>query len=128
MSDESGQSISALTAVVVFALFLVVGLVVDGGAQLTAAGRAESVAATAVRVAADASAAEQVGGGTGETAARRAAEEYLQGEDGVSGSVTMNADGTISVHTRVSVSTVFLSLVGITRLQAAGQATGGLHR
>lgn len=127
MKHESGQSLSAFTAVVVFALFLVVGLVVDGGAQLAAAGRAESVAGAAVRVALDAAAEGRVGGDSGAAAALRAAEAYLAGQDGVTGSVTMAGDGAVTVRTHVGVRTVFLSLVGITTLQAEGQASGGLR-
>lgn len=127
MKDGSGQSLSAFTAVVVFALFLVVGLVVDGGAQLVAAGRAESVAAQTVRVAADAAANAEVGGESPAVAAQRAAGEFLRGESGMSGSATVNADGTISVRVRTSVPTVFLSLIGITTLDATGEASGGVR-
>lgn len=125
MRSEQGQSASAFVAVVALALFLVVGLVIDGGAQLTATARADDVAAAAVRVATDASASSQVDG-QGVEAGRRAAEQYLASEPDVRGNVRVAGD-TVTTTVRVETRTAFLSLIGIGHLTADATATGRLH-
>ncbi len=125
MGSESGQSASAFTAVVVLALFLVVGLVVDGGGQLAATARADDVAAAAVRVATDASASDEIAGDSTQ-AGRIAAEAYLATQRDVTGLVSV-ADDTVTVTTQVRRTTLFLSLIGIDALTADASATGRLH-
>ncbi|WP_028708412.1 hypothetical protein [Propionicicella superfundia] len=127
MRSESGQSASAFVAVVAVALFLVAGLVVDGGGRLAAVARADAVAAAAVRLAADASAASGVDGGAGGAAlGRRAAEEYLAAQPDVTGEVQV-AGGVVSVEVRATRTTVFLSLVGIRTVAAEASASGVLR-
>lgn len=125
MRPQSGQSASAFTAVVVVALFLVAGLVIDGGSQLAARVRAEHVAAAAVRVATDASATASVAGG-GTDAGRRAAEDFLATEPDVDAEVH-SVGGEVTVTTHIRTSTLFLSLIGITGLSAHASASGRLH-
>lgn len=127
MHKDSGQSLSAFTAVVAVALFLVAGLVIDGGAQLAAMSRAESIAANAVRVAADASATATVEGESGAPEGRSAAMRYLSTQKDVVGDVQFDADGSITVTVRITQDTVFLSLIGMTTVDAAASASGRLY-
>lgn len=115
-----------MTAVLVMAIFLVAGLVVDGGARARAHRRAEVVAALAVRQGSDASAADRLVGRDGSAAALRAARDALAAE-GVEGEVSL-AGGVLSVTTRTSSPTTFLSLLGVGRLEATGSASGELRR
>lgn len=124
--DERGTSLTALTAVVVMALFLVAGLVVDGTAQVRAHRHAEVVAARAVRSGCDAGAARRLVGQDGTGPALQAARQVLAGE-GVQGTVSMEA-GVLDVRTSTSVQTTFLGLLGVGSLPAHGHASGELHR
>lgn len=126
MRSESGQSASAFVAVVALAVFLVAGIVVDGGGRLASTARAGAVAGTAVRLAVDAAAASGVEAGRDEATARRAAADYLAGQSDVTGEVRVDG-GTVTVTVRATRQTVFLSLVGIRSLGSSGSASGRLH-
>lgn len=127
MPNERGQSMSSFIAVVVFALLVVTGLVVDGGAQAAASRNAELVASAAARAASDETATRRLAGrpidrGTAIAAARR----VIDANPGVSGSVSLSGNGTVLVSTRSAVDTVFLSLIGIGSLPASGRAEAQL--
>ncbi|GAA1395835.1 pilus assembly protein TadE [Luteococcus peritonei] len=124
--DERGLSVSALGSVLVMALFLVAGLVIDGGARARAHRRAEVAAAVAVRQGSDASAADRLVGRDGTGAALGAARQALA-DEGVEGEASLSA-GVITVTTRAESETTFLSLLGIDRLEATGSASGELRR
>lgn len=126
MRSESGQSASAFVAVVALAVFLVSGIVVDGGGRLASTARAAAVASTAVRLASDAVAASGVEDGRDDAAARRAAEDYLAGQSDVTGEVQVS-NGAVTVTVHASRPTVFLSLIGIRTLGSSGSASGRLH-
>lgn len=119
--DEHGQSISVFVVVVLVALFLTVGLVIDGGQKITATARAETAAAGAARAAGNAAATGAVVGRPDVGAARAAAGSYLASSPGVTGSVAV-ADGVVVVTTRSSVPTIFLSVIGIGSLSGTGRA------
>jgi Flp pilus assembly protein TadG len=121
---DRGHSVSAFTAVVAVALFLVCGLVVDGGGQLTATARAEHTAATAVRLAVDAAAGSS--GVDRIAAARSAAESYLGSVADATGSVTVTARE-VSVDVQTEQATLFLGLIGLRVLRASATARGDLH-
>lgn len=121
---DRGASVTALFAAVMVVLLLAVGLVVDGGAQSAARARAEAVAAEAARAGATAHASSSVQGGTPGADARAAAQRVLDAR-AMPGTITV-AGGRITVSTRTSTPTTFLSLVGINRLDAAGSASAEL--
>lgn len=124
--DDRGSSLTAMTAPVIMALFLVAGLVVDGTAQVRAHRRAEVVAAHAVRSGCDAGAARRLVGRDGSGAALRAARQVLD-DEGLNGSASMH-DGMLDVTTSTTVPTTFLALLGVEQLTASGAARGELHR
>ncbi|MDQ7992553.1 MAG: pilus assembly protein TadG-related protein [Propionicimonas sp.] len=125
--DQRGQALSVFVAVSVFALLLVCGLVVDGGAQATATRRAETAAALAARAAADATATNRLAGVDADAGqAVAAAQRVLAGYPGIAGQARL-VPGGVEVTTRTEVATVFLSLIGIESLAATGTATASLE-
>jgi len=126
MTSQRGASMTAMVAVLLPALLVVIGLVVDGGAQAAAVARAERVAAAAARAASDATAQTRLGGGPVITGpAITAAQRLIAAEEGVSGSVEVSGDRVI-VHTTCSAPTTMLSLIGITQLRGTGTAAAAL--
>ncbi|MGJ3507570.1 pilus assembly protein TadG-related protein [Enemella sp. A6] len=116
--DERGNALSVLIVLLIPALIVMIGLVVDGGGRLSAERRAESVAADVARAATDA----RIRGG--EPAARAAAEQRLRAA-GVDGTVDVGA-GWVTVHTTVGYRPVFLSLIGVDDLPGRGEARARL--
>lgn len=124
--DQRGQALSAFVAVVLTALFGVAGLVIDGGAKSAAKAEAESVAAHAARAAVDASARARAIGLPPDAAEVTRAGTRVLADRGVTGEVRIQ-DGVVRVTTSTTTRTVFLSLIGITSLQAEGEATAVLE-
>jgi Flp pilus assembly protein TadG len=122
---QRGVSLSAMFAVIVLALLLMAGLVVDGGAQAEASRRAESAAASAARAAADETATARLAGRSVDTGAAIAAAQRVLGEAEVAGTVSLTG-GRVLVSTRAEADTVFLSLIGINKLAATGSAEAEL--
>lgn len=128
---DRGQAISVMMVGVIAALLMVAGLVIDGGQKATATSRAESVAAGAARAAADAGAAGTLDpGGDGRLAGARAQDAARAYLDAASTGPGPAIDGTVQVvgdrvvvSTRVQVTTIFLSVIGIDRVVGSGQAT-----
>lgn len=125
--DDRG-SVSLLLVVMVAALFVSVGLVVDGGAKLRAVQQATAAAGEAARAA-----TQQVDTGTVQlrgrahlnpVSARHAAQETLAGA-GVEGTVTVT-DGQVHVDASVTRPTLFLGLLGLTQVTGHGSATADL--
>ena len=124
--DQRGMSLSVFVAVSVLALLLVAGLVVDGGGQAVATRRAELVAAAAARAAADETAPARLAGQQADVAAAIGAAQGVLADSGdVTGEVRLVA-GRVLVTTTSGVDTVFLSLIGITRLNGRGSAEAEL--
>lgn len=119
--DERGQSVSVFVTVVVAALIMTAGLVIDGGQKITAASRAESAAAGAARAAANAGVTQTIAGRSPADASLRAAAAFLAGQPGVSGRASVS-NGVVTVRTRASERTIFLTLIGIDSVSATGHA------
>ncbi|WP_298331281.1 pilus assembly protein TadG-related protein [Haloactinopolyspora sp.] len=121
-SSDTG-SITLIFAVVTLALIAMVGLVFDGRAQMTAQQRADNVAAEAARAAGQHISGSVVTGSSGLDRRRAvaAARNHLSAA-GVAGSVTLEGN-TIVVRTDTTEPARILSLIGITTLEATGEAT-----
>ena len=122
-----GQSLSVLMLVATTALFLMVGLVVDGGQRVTATRRAVAVADHAARAATDAAAASRLEGAVDAAAAESAAREVLLAYPEVTGTVRVEG-GTVTVTTRSETETIFLSLIGLRTVVGEGRAGADLVR
>lgn len=125
--DERGTITLPLT-VLVLALLVSVGLVVDGGAKVRAVQQATRVAAEAARAGAQEVnvAAVQTGGTpTIDPYRARLAAQALLADAGVTGTVTAS---TTEVQVRASVTrpTVFLGLIGTSTVTGTGSAASGL--
>lgn len=110
--------------VIVFALMLTVGFVVDGGGRIAALQRADSVAREAARFAGQAMTSDALRGTSTKVdpaAGRAAAQRYLAAAN-VTGTVSIQGD-TVHVEARVTYDPVFLSIVGIRRVTMTGEAT-----
>ncbi|WP_205752356.1 pilus assembly protein TadG-related protein [Cryptosporangium phraense] len=123
-TGESGQA-TAFLAVLVVALLLLAGLVLDGGTALAARTRALDAAQSAARAG-----AQQLDlplyRATGQVRldpyrAERAAQNFLAAA-GIPGQVTTTT-GAVTVTTRTDRPTQLLQLVGVDSLHATGTAT-----
>ena len=123
--DERGLSMTPFVAVIMAALIMTAGLVIDGGQKVAAASRAETAAAGASRAAGNAAATQELGAHDPVIAAARAARTYLAGQPGVAGSVTV-ASGIVSVRTQATEPTVFLAVIGIETVQGTGFAQANI--
>lgn len=125
MRNQRGASLSPFIAVLLPALLVMIGLVIDGGAQAAAARRAEGVAAAAARAASDHTAAARLAGVHPDRAAAAAAGREVITAAGLAGSVEIDQQS-VRVTTKASTSTVLLSLIGIDALESRGSATAAL--
>jgi hypothetical protein len=123
--DERGQSISLFVLVIMGALIITTGLVIDGGQKVAATSRAESAAAGASRAAGNAAARQQLGGADPASAAVVAAKAYLAGQPGVHGTVSLS-NGIVVVTTHANEPTIFLSLIGISSVSGQGSARANI--
>lgn len=123
--DEHGRSLTPFFAVIVSALIMTTGLVVDGGQKVAAASLAESAAAGASRAAGNAAATQEVAGTSPAGVAVMAARAYLAGQPGVEGSVSVAA-GIVSIHTQATEPTIFLSMIGISSVTGTGSAEANI--
>lgn len=120
---ERGSGFSVLSAGLVLASLLMMGLVIDGGAKASAINRADGVAQEAAR------AGVQAASFTGSAAtvdvgrAVGAAQAYLV-DAGVSGTVTPAGLDSITVTVTMAEPTKVLALIGINDLAVSGTATG----
>ncbi|WP_053203925.1 pilus assembly protein TadG-related protein [Jiangella muralis] len=120
--DQTG-SFTLIFAVVTIALLAMAGLVHDGRRQLTAQQRADAVAAEAARAAGQEIDGSTLIGSPGLDRARAvaAARDHLAAA-GISGTVTLDGS-TIVVRTDATEPAAILPLVGITTLEATGEAS-----
>ena len=123
--DERGQSISLFVLVIMSALIMTTGLVIDGGQKITATSRAESAASGASRAAGNAAATRQLGGEDGASAAVLAAKTYLAGQPGVQGTISIT-NGVVVVTTSAQEPTIFLSVIGIGSIVGRGSARANI--
>lgn len=119
--EERGQSLSVFVLLVMTAIIMIAGLVIDGGQVVNATSRAESAAAGAARAAGNAAATGTVVGQPNVEAAIAAAQNYLAGSPGVTGSVAVSA-GVVTVQTKAIEGTIFLSVLGINSVTGRGDA------
>ena len=119
--NERGQSISLFVLVIIAALIIATGLVIDGGQKVAATSRAESAAAGAGRAAGNAAATQQLGGADGASAAVVAAKTYLVGQPGVAGTVSIS-NGVVVITTSANEPTIVLSVIGISSVDGQGSA------
>ena len=123
--DERGQSISLFVLVIMGALIMTAGLVIDGGQKVAATSRAESAAAGASRAAGNAAATQQLGGADPASTAVLAAKSYLAGQPGVNGTVSIS-NGIIVVTTTADEPTILLSIIGIASVSGEGSARANI--
>ena len=123
-------SVSLFLVVAVLALFMAVGLVVDGGQKLRSTQRADDVAAEAARAGVQSvQPANTVRGQPAQVnpeAAISAARHYLS-VAGVAGNVTVTG-GRVQVSTSISFTPAFLSLIGLGTQTVTGRASARLAR
>jgi hypothetical protein len=123
--DERGQSLSLFVLVIMSALIMTTGLVIDGGQKVTATSRAESAAAGASRAAGNAAATQELGGADAASAAVLAAKTYLVGQPGVDGTVSIS-NGLVIVTTNAHEPTILLSVIGIGSVSGRGLARANI--
>jgi hypothetical protein len=123
--------VSLFAVVAALAAFVVIGLVVDGGAKIHAQQHAQAVAREAARTggqALDAPAAILGARAVVDPyAAKSAAQEYLAAS-GLPGSVTVAGGTRLVVQTTATYDPVFLSIVGIGTQHVTGHAEARLVR
>ncbi len=120
-------SVAGYLVVSAVALFALAGLVLDGGAALTAHGRAADVAQQAARAGADALDETSLrsptpGGLTANPAAARDAAQAVLTAAGITGEVTV-AGSQVTVSARASEPTAILSMVGVDQVGGSATAT-----
>lgn len=121
--DDKGE-ISIFIVMIIPVLLLLVGLVVDGSGQLNAKDQAHYCAEQAARAGAQNVNYTQLNGGTltfDHTAATNAAQQTLAAA-GMTGTVDINADR-ITVTATTTYSAKFLTLIGISKMNASASAT-----
>jgi len=123
-------SLTLFAVVMALGLLAMAGLVVDGGAKLTAQRRANNLAEQAARAGAQAAdeAALRAGRTTLDTSrAQAAAVGYLAGAGYPGGTVTVS-DATVDVRVGVTAPTTILGILGIHALTVTGQGHAQLLR
>ncbi|SEF14852.1 hypothetical protein [Jiangella alba] len=130
-SDAEQGAVAIFAVVIVMALFLAIGLVVDGGGKIRAMQRANAMAAEAARTAAQAVIID--GNGAGHPTidfarACTAATTYVTAAGGQATDCRRVNDTTVQVDTAVTYDNVFLSLIGPPTSQATGSAQARLAR
>lgn len=124
LRDDEQGSITPFFVVLVPALVLIIGLVVDGAGKIQANENAQAIASGASRAAANAVAAQVVSNGgisLDNNRARIAATDYIEAS-GMTGTVSVVGDR-ISVSVETSYTTKFVSIIGINTLPAEASAT-----
>ena len=125
--DRDRGSITAYLLVMTVALVLLAGLVLDGGAALTAHGTAADTAQQAARAGADALddtslRATTPAGLTTNPGAARAAAQAVLAASGITGDVTVTGT-TVTVTAHATQPTAILAIAGITHVGGTATAT-----
>ncbi|MBB5787204.1 hypothetical protein [Jiangella mangrovi] len=129
--DGERGAVAIFAVVIVMALFLAIGLVVDGGGKIRAMQRANAMAAEAARTGAQAVIIDGAGAGhpTIDFAqACQAATGYVTAAGGEPTDCRRVNDTTVQVDTAITYDNVFLSLIGQPTSQATGSAQARLAR
>jgi len=125
--DRERGSVSLFFVMVTLALLVIIGLVVDGGAQIRNRQRADTSAQEAARAAGQAvNPAAAINGDGAQLqlgTAQAAAQQYLASA-GVQGNVTTTGGTTVHVHvhTTTTYSPSFLGVIGVGSLSASADA------
>ena len=123
--DRERGSVSLFFVMVTLALLVIIGLVVDGGAQIRNRQRADTSAQEAARAAGQAvNPAAAINGDGAQIqlgTAQAAAQQYLASA-GVQGNVTTTGGTTVHVHTTTTYSPAFLGVIGVGSLSASADA------
>lgn len=123
-SGDDRGNMTLFTGVTVLALFLVVGLVLDGGAKIRAAQHAHATAEEAARTAAQAvDAAAVLRGETVRIDPAQAAAEATAYLDAIGATGTAHASSATTVTVTETRPTVLLSLIGVHQVSATATAT-----
>lgn len=125
--DSERGNITLPLIILVVALMLIVGIVVDGAGKIQAGDRANQVAQSAARVAANSITGNAIANGSLQLdgiAAQNAANAYIAAA-GVEGNAFVVGD-TVTVNVHEDYSTVFLSIIGINTLTGQGTASARL--
>ena len=123
---QRGGNYSILVLLLVVSFTLAAGLVVDGNRKAGAVRVAMAAAADAARAGVDASATSRLAGRADTGAAASAARAYLRSVPDVTGSVTVLPGGRLHVEASQTVSTTYVSLIGIDTLTGRGEAEAEL--
>lgn len=121
-----GLSLSVMLCALIPALVLVIGLAVDGGAQVAANRDAQAVAAVAARHGADAAAGVRLLAGDQHPAAVAGVAGALATHPEYTSDVQVGQDA-VQVRLTGSVPTKFLSLAGIKTLPVHGSASAAIR-
>lgn len=119
---ERGGGHSVMALMLLPVVILLVGLVVDSGAQLSAIQQAEAAADGAATAGLNAAAAASIGGTPNPEFAAAQARAFLA-RAGVEGVVRVEAGNRLVVNTWVTRPTQYLSLIGITIVTGRGDST-----
>ncbi len=118
-------SLTVFTAALGVVFLLIIGLVVDGGAQIRNRQHADTSAQEAARAAAQAVNPAVAISGDGANlllgAGQAAAQQYLTAA-GVQGTVTTTGGTTVHVHTTTTYTPAFLGIIGVGPLSASADA------
>ena len=120
---SSRGNVLLFALIMVFALMLSVGFVVDGGGRIAALQRADSIAREAARFAGQAMTPAALRGTSTKVdpaAGRVAAQRYLAAAD-VTGTVSVRGT-TVHVEVRIPYEPKFLSIIGIHTVTMTGEA------
>lgn len=130
LKDQRG-SVTLWTVIIVLGLMAVVGLVVDGGAQLRATQKADQLAREAARAAAQQLTPESLLGGKAVTIdqarARQAASSYIASSDASLAGVSVTSSR-VTVRTSVRFTPVLLSSFGVGSVTVQGEGNAEVAR
>lgn len=132
VGDCDRGSVAVWMITTALSMILLVGLAVDLGGQVHATARAQDIAAEAARAA-----GQHLHGGPAvrghrasvdPAAALAAAQTYIRGAPGVTGTATITAGTRIVTTTHATYTTRFLSIIGIRNLTVTGHAEAQITR
>lgn len=125
--DKERGNLTLALIILVVGLMLMIGLVVDGSGKIQAGERANQLASSAARVAANSLTGNVIATGSLQldgVAAQNAAQAYLAAA-GVEGTAYV-VNNTVTVTVTDDYDTVFLSIIGINTLTGTGTAAAQL--
>ncbi|WP_316309528.1 pilus assembly protein TadG-related protein [Clavibacter michiganensis] len=126
-TDAERGNLTLALIILTVGIMLMIGLVVDGAGKIQAGERANQLASSAARVAANSLTGKAITTGSLELdgiAARNAAQNYLAAA-GVNGTAFV-VNNTVTVTVKDEYDTVFLSIIGIDTLTGQGTASARL--